>query len=501
MHMMRESNIMSIVVKITKNIAFYFAVMTMCFAININQVNASENICLGYADIVEPLIPAVVNISIISKNASLTMGQMLNFPEGAQLEEFKKLFERFNLLQEDDEEEEDLTTKPLPAGSGFIISSEGHIVTNYHVVNQADKIIVTLSNDQKLEATLVGFDDRTDIALLKVVSKNPLPFVKFGNSDENRVGEVVIAIGNPFGLGGTVTSGIISAQARDINASSLNIIDNFIQTDAAINRGNSGGPMFNTKGEVIGINFMIVSPTGDNIGIGFAVPSSVAKPVVDQLIKTGKVHHGWLGLAVQDTDSIAESLGLEEGMGALVSNVMEDSPAEKSNIQVGDIILKFDGKAITSSKKLPRIVASTAVGKKVDIEIMSKGKHKKISLVVGENDKVSQKEAKLPTDPKAIKSVYGMSLSELTPAMRKKLNLPSDITGIVVSGMERKSLAGRYGIKQGDIINSVNQKLINNPEDLSSIVAEAKKNKRKSIVLLIYRAGGNVFLSLPVIDK
>ncbi|MGB4192058.1 MAG: Do family serine endopeptidase [Rickettsiales bacterium] len=500
MGVIREINVMSMLVKKIKKIAFYFAVMIMCFAINANQVNASENICLGYADIVEPLIPAVVNISIISKNTNLTMGQMLNFPEGAQLEEFNKLFERFNLLQEEDEGEKEDLTKPLPAGSGFIISSEGYIVTNYHVVNQADKIIVTLSNDQKFEATLVGFDNRTDIAVLKVVSKNPLPFVKFGNSDTHRVGDVVIAIGNPFGLGGTVTSGIISAQARDINASSLNIIDNFIQTDAAINRGNSGGPMFDTKGEVIGINFMIVSPTGDNIGIGFAVPSSVAKPVVDQLIKGGKVHHGWLGVAVQDTDSIAESLGLEEGVGALVSNVMEDSPAEKSNIQVGDIILKFDGKAITSSKKLPRIVATTAVGKKVDVEIMSKGKNKKISLVVGENDKIANKEVNL-SDPKAIKSMYGMSLSELTSAMRKKLNLPSDITGIVVSAIEKKSLASRYGIKQGDIINSVNQNFINNPEELSAIVAEAKKNKRKSIVLLIYRAGGNVFLSLPVIDK
>ena len=260
---------------------------------------------------------------------------MLPFPEGLPLEEFNKFFERFERVP-DEYEEDSSALKPSTAGSGFLISSDGYIVTNYHVIEEAQKITVTLSDDQKLEAKLIGFDNRTDLALLKVEAKTALPFVKFGNSEEDRVGDRIIAIGNPFGLGGTVTSGIISSQTRDISNNPSNIIDNFIQTDAAINRGNSGGPMFNMKGEVIGINFAIISPTGANIGIGFAVPSSIAKSVVEQLKKDGKIHRGWIGVSIKPTDEISESLGLSEGLGSLIANVAKDSPAEKAGIQTGD---------------------------------------------------------------------------------------------------------------------------------------------------------------------
>lgn len=336
---------------------------------------AYANTCVGYADIVEPLLPAVVNISVVGQK-NFSNKQSFHFPDDPQFEEFNKLFEHFGNIPEE-YEESDANLKPMSSGSGFIISPEGYIVTNYHVIDEAEKIMVTLSNDEKMEARLIGFDNRTDLALLKIDSKKPLSFVKFGNSDENRVGDAIIAIGNPFGFGGTVTSGIISSQARDISTSATNIIDNFIQTDAAINRGNSGGPMFNMKGEVIGINFAIISPTGNNIGIGFAVPSSIAKPIIEQLMKDGKVHHGWIGVAVQSTDEISESLGLKEGVGALVSNIAKDGPAEKAGIQIGDIILKFNGKDITNYRKLSRIVASTPIGQKVEIELMSKGKTKK----------------------------------------------------------------------------------------------------------------------------
>ena len=257
--------------------------------------------------------------------------------------------------------------------------------------------------------------------------------------------------------------------------------------------------MFNTKGEVIGINFAIVSPTGNNIGIGFAVPSSVAKPIVEQLMKDGKVHHGWIGVAIQPTDEVAESLGLKEGVGSLISNIATGSPAEKAGIQVGDIILKFDGKEITNFKKLPRIVAGTPVGTKVNVELMSKGKLKNITLIVGEIDgKIEAAAVNNNISPKAVKSLYGMNLSSITPEIRKILNIPNDINGIFVSSLDKKSLAAKHGIKAGDVINSANQKLLKKPEDLFSIIEEAKINQRKSIMLLINRAGGNVFLSLPV---
>ena len=490
---------MSLLIKFRKKILSYFTIITMISLLNLSSVHAA-NFCEGYADLVKPLIPAVVNISILSKNSSIDPNQILYLPEGPQLEEFNKIFEHFDISPEEDGDKDD-PLKPIPSGSGFIISAEGYIVTNYHVVDQAEKIIVILSNDQKLEAALVGFDRRTDLALLKISSKDPLPFVKFSDSDANRVGDIIIAIGNPFGLGSTVTSGIISAQARDINTSSLNIIDNFIQTDAAINRGNSGGPMFNTKGEVIGINFAIVSPTGNNIGISFAVPSSTAQPIIEQLIKTGKVQHGWLGVSTRSTDNIAESLKLSDGVGVLVSSVENASPAEKAGIKVGDLILKFDGKNINNNKKLPRIVAETPIDKKVNVEIISKGKRKIVTLIVGEIDTKSDTPEISVIDPNAVKSAYGMNLSTLTPELRKEVDIPSNINGILVSSLDPKSLARNHGIKQGDLINSINQKLVTKPSDLLSIMEEAKNNNGESIMLLIYRTSGNVFLSLPILDK
>jgi serine protease Do len=461
----------------------------LCACISNASVVAKD----GYADIVAPLIPAVVNISIKNKSAP-PEGMNNFFPEGSQFEEFQKFFERFGQMQGMDDEER--SDKMNSAGSGFIISPDGYIVTNNHVIENAEKITITLNDNKKLEAKLIGADSRTDLALLKIESKAPFPFVKFANSDESRVGDFVIAIGNPFGLGITVTSGIISAQARDINTNSGNIIDNFIQTDAAINQGNSGGPIFNLKGEVIGINFAILTPTGGNVGVGFAVPSSAAQPIINQLIKTGKVHHGWLGVVIQSTTDVAEGLGLDEGIGSLIVNISPNSPAEKAGIQVGDIILKFDGKEVTANRKLPRIVAETPVGKKVLVELMSKGKKKTIDLIVGENNGQESVEKE-----EISKSLYGMKLSPLNEEIRRKLGLKSGVSGVLVSNVERKSLASRYGIKRGDVINAVNQQTIASPEELLKMIDQAKQMKRKSVMLLIYRNGGIIFLNIPVLEN
>lgn len=455
------------------------------------RANATTAMLDSYADVVEPLLPAVVNISITQKHNSK---EEQDFPRGPGFEEFYKFFEYFGQVPGIEEEEND--NKPSSAGSGFLISADGYIVTNYHVVDMAEKIMVTLSNDQKYEAKLIGSDNRTDLALIKIESKSPFPYVKFGNSDESRVGDFIITIGNPFGLGSTVTSGIISAQARDISANSGSIIDNFIQTDASINKGNSGGPMFNMKGEVIGINFAILSPSGGSVGVGFAVPSSAAKPIVEQLMKTGKVHHGWLGVAIQSTAEMAEGLGLKEDVGALVSSVSSGSPAEKAGIEVGDIILKFDGKDITNNRKLPRIVAATPVGKKVNIELMSKGKVKNITLIVGEINAEQSEMAE--NDPVVTKDLYGMVLSSLTDEIKNKYNIKNNLKGVFVLKVEPRSVAAKYGIRRGDVLGAINQQIVNNKQDVLNIIAEAKKMKRKTIMVQIYRTNRIIFLNIPL---
>lgn len=466
--------------------------LLLIFIFILSAIRANANVAIrdSYADVVEPLLPAVVNISIIQKS---NLKEENDIPRGPGLDEFYKFFEYFGQIPGMEEEEND--RKLSSAGSGFIISSDGYIVTNHHVVDMAEKITVTLSNNQKYEAKLIGSDSRTDLALLKIESKTPFTYVKFGNSEESRVGDFIIAIGNPFGLGSAVTSGIISAQARDINANLGNIIDNFIQTDASINKGNSGGPMFNLKGEVIGINFAIFSPSGGSVGVGFAVPSSVAKPIIDQLMKTGKVHHGWLGIAVQSTAEMAEGLGLKEDVGALVAGVSPKSPAEKAGIEVGDIILKFDGKEITNNRKLPRIVAATPVGKKVNVELMSKGKLKTLSVVVGEID---SKESMASEDLSNTKDFFGMMIAPLTDEIRNKYGIRDTLKGVFVAKVEHKSVAAKYGVRRGDVIGYINQQPVNNKQDVLNIINDAKKMKRKTVMLQIYRANRIIFLNLPL---
>ena len=334
----------------------------------------------SFADLAEKLLPSVVNISSTQKAVDPgDFPEMPHFPPGSPFEDF---FEEFMERRGEGMP----LIPPASLGSGFIIDAEkGYVVTNYHVIKDADQVRITLHDDTTLDAEIVGRDEKTDLAVLQVKPTKPLTAVPFGDSDKLRVGDWILAIGNPFGLGGTVTAGIISARQRDIQSGPY---DDYIQTDASINRGNSGGPMFDLEGNVIGINTAIFSPSGGSVGIGFAIPSSLAKPVIMQLIEFGKTRRGWLGVRIQNvTDEIAESLGLSETTGALIASVTATGPAEVAGLQAGDIILEFDGKPINAMRTLPRAVAETPIGKKVKLTYWLDGKKAETSVAIGEMEK------------------------------------------------------------------------------------------------------------------
>jgi serine protease Do len=323
----------------------------------------------GFAEIVQPLLPAVVNISSTQKMEAQPdpqdMPEMPQFPEGSPFQDF---FEQFM------ENRQGMPMVPQASlGSGFVIDAQnGYIVTNNHVIRDAEEIRVTFQDDITIPAELIGTDEKTDLAVLKVKTDHKLTAVSFGNSDVLRVGDWVVAIGNPFGLGGTVTAGIVSARARDINSGPY---DDFIQTDASINRGNSGGPMFDLKGQVIGINTAIFSPSGGSVGIGFAIPSALAKPVIDQIIKFGRTRRGWLGVRIQEvTDDIAESLGLPNNQGALVASVTEKGPAQAAGLEAGDVILELNGQKVSAMRSLPRLVAEAPIDTEADLVFWRDGK-------------------------------------------------------------------------------------------------------------------------------
>ena len=452
----------------------------------------------SFADLAAKLSPAVVNISTTQKVKAREGGGGqfdFQFPPGSPFEEFfKEFFERNRPQQKQPGPRRRVTS----LGSGFVIGADGLVVTNNHVIADADQITVTFNDGNKLEAKILGKDTKTDLALLKVEAKHKLPAVSFGNSDMARVGDWVVAIGNPFGLGGTVTAGIISARSRDINAGPY---DDFIQTDASINRGNSGGPLFNLDGEVIGINTAIFSPSGGSVGIGFAIPSALASNVIDQLSKFGRTKRGWLGVRIQTvTDEIAEGLGLSEPRGALVAGVAEKGPAADASIQQGDVILKFDGKDVGEMRTLPRIVAETEIGKPVDVEIWRKGKIARIKVKIGEleeseEQKVAAADAK---DPESVREVetLGMKLSQLTPELRKKFNLEEASEGVVVVDVGSDSAAAEKGIRPGDVIVEVAQEEVESPQDVEKKVSAVQKSERKSVLLLIERGGDLRFVAV-----
>ena len=453
----------------------------------------------GFADLAEKLLPSVVNISTsqVPKTADKGGPQMPRFPEGSPFQDFFKEF--FDRQQRGAPQR-----RATSLGSGFIISKDGFVVTNNHVIAEADEITVTLHDDTRLKAKLIGRDPKTDLALLKVTPKSPLVTVPFGNSGKTRVGDWVVAIGNPFGLGGTVTAGIVSARQRDINSGPY---DDFIQTDASINRGNSGGPMFNLKGEVIGINTAIFSPSGGSVGIGFAIPANLARPIIEQLQKFGKARRGWLGVRIQTvTDEIAQSLGMGEATGALVASLTKDGPAEKHKIKVGDVILKFDDKIVGEMRRLPRIVAETSIGKAVNVEVWRNGGRVRLPVTLGEFPEDQSKlavavpENKPKIAPPTELKDLGMTLSVLSSDLRKRFKLGDTVEGVIVIEVDPAGPAAEKRIPVGAIIRKIgpNQKIVTTPEQVREKVEEARKARQRTILVLIESGGAQRFVALSM---
>ncbi len=435
----------------------------------------------SFADLVEKLSPAVVNIS----TTELIKGQTP--PVGAPVGQPGK------------------PMKAVSLGSGFIISADGIIVTNNHVIAGGTDITVTLHNDTKLKAKLIGRDTKIDVAVLKVDAGKPLTAVKFGNSDAARVGDWVLAIGNPYGLGGTVTAGIISAKARDLTVGPF---DDFLQTDAAINRGNSGGPMFNVAGDVVGINTAIFTPggsTGGNVGIGFATPASLAKPVIEQIIKYGRAKRAWLGVKIQTvTDEIANSIGLKTVGGALVQQAVTGSPAAKAGIKEGDVITKFAGQALGTMRKLPRIVADTELGSNVPVEIYRNGKTIVVNVTLTEMTAEQEKAENANTENLLDKTtaltgrvILGMKLAEITPAIKDRYKLVQD-KGLLIAEVAADSNASTNNIRGGSVITKADQKPVVTLNDLATVIEETKRKKRDAVLLLVQSANGAEERFVPV---
>ncbi|MEJ1161598.1 DegQ family serine endoprotease [Prosthecomicrobium sp. N25] len=450
------------------------------------------------ADLAEALQDAVVNISTSQKAQAERIvppaGPTPRAPEGSPFQEF---FDEFFNKQPKNKPQEQRRVQSL--GSGFVIDAEGIIITNNHVIDGADEITANFNDGTKLKAELIGKDQKTDLAVLRVKPAKPLKAVKFADSDRSRVGDWVMAIGNPFGLGGTVTVGIISARNRDINSGPY---DNFIQTDAAINRGNSGGPLFNMDGDVVGINTAIISPTGGSIGIGFAIPANTANAVVDQIRNFGETRRGWLGVRIQGvTDDIAESLGLKEPKGALVAGVTEKGPADSAGIQAGDVILRFDGKVVPGVRELPRMVADSPITKEVDVVVLRKGKEETIKVKLGrleEGEKLAEKEkattrGSQPQAQPVITKALGLSLADLDPTTKEKFKLGDKVTkGVVVTDVEANSAAGEKRIVAGDVILEVGQEEVKSAEDVVKRIEALKKDGRKRALFLLSNPDGEM---------
>lgn len=455
------------------------------------------------ADLAESLQDAVVNISTSQTVAEQRQVPVPQVPDGSPFQEFfDDFFNRRGGNGEGGPGGEPRKVQSL--GSGFVVDSSGIIITNNHVIEDADEITANFNDGSKLKAELVGRDLKTDLAVLRVKPTKPLKAVSFGDSARLRVGDWVMAIGNPFGLGGTVTVGIVSARNRDINSGPY---DNFIQTDAAINRGNSGGPLFNMNGEVIGINTAIISPSGGSIGIGFAIPSEIAAGVVDQLRNFGETRRGWLGVNIQQvTDDLAESLGLDRARGALVAGVTEGGPAAAAKIEPGDVITSFDGKPITEMRELPRIVANTPIGKAVDVTVIRKGKTETFQVTLGrleEGEKLAEaadKSGDAPATPvPATEKVLGMTLGDLDDAAREQFKIGADVKGVVVSAVETGSPAAEKRIQAGDTIVEVSQESVAKPADVAAAIKKLKDQDRKSALFLLANPAGELrFVAVKV---
>ncbi|MEJ2376897.1 MAG: DegQ family serine endoprotease [Pseudolabrys sp.] len=438
------------------------------------------------ADVAEQVIGAVVNIST-KQTVDMSENAMPQLPPGSPFEKF---------FQDYFKKHGKNGAAPTPRrinslGSGFIIDPTGYVVTNNHVIAGADEVDVILNDGTKLKAQLVGRDTKTDLALLKVNPTKPLPAVKFGDSDKLRLGEWVIAIGNPFSLGGTVTAGIVSARDRDIQSGPY---DDYIQTDAAINRGNSGGPLFNLDGRVIGVNTAIISPSGGSIGIGFAIPSNTVLPVIDQLRKYKEVRRGWLGVRIQQvTAEIADSLNVKPPRGALVAGVDAKGPS-RGTIEPGDVIVKFDGKDVKEMRDLPRIVADTAVGKDVAVTVIRKGKvmieHVKLGRLKVQKQAALTPKQDGPEAKPAVKKALGLELADLTEALRKQHKIKDGVNGVLITGVDANSAAAEKRLVPGMVIGEVQQQPVTSAAELQKRLDELKKSNKKVVMLTVFSADG-----------
>ena len=470
----------------------------------------------GIADVAEKVIDAVVNISTsqtleAKSGGGEGRGAMPQLPPGSPFEEF---FDDFFKNRRGpgagpkggdkggDRNGEFQPRKTNSLGSGFIVDTAGIVVTNNHVIADADEINVVMNDGTKFKAELVGVDKKTDLAVLKFKPTKPLVAVKFGDSDKLRLGEWVIAIGNPFSLGGSVTAGIVSARNRDISSGPY---DNYIQTDAAINRGNSGGPLFNLEGEVIGVNTLIISPSGGSIGIGFAVPSKTVVGVVDQLRQFGELRRGWLGVRIQQvTDEIAESLNIKPPRGALIAGVEDKGPAKPAGIEPGDVVVKFDGKDIKEPKDLSRVVADTAVGKDVDVVIIRKGAEETRKVTLGrleDTEKAVQAAAKKdePVEKPVTQKALGLDLATLSKDLRSRYKVKESVKGVVITSVESSSDAAEKRLSPGEVIVEVAQEAVSNAADVKKRVEQLKKDGKKSVLLLVANAEGELrFVALSV---
>ncbi len=445
------------------------------------------------ADLAEGLLSSVVNIST-SQNVVADRRPNVNPPQMPDGSPFQDFFDDFF---NDRGGQAPGPRRVNSLGSGFVIDAEeGIVITNNHVIADADEIEVNFSDGSKLKAELVGVDTKTDLAVLKVdpTARN-LTAVSFGDSDAIRIGDWVMAIGNPFGLGGTVTVGIVSARDRNINSGPY---DDFIQTDAAINRGNSGGPLFNMDGEVIGINTAIISPSGGSIGIGFAIPSELAVGVIDQLREFGETRRGWLGVRIQPvTDDIAESLGMDRARGALISGIIKDGPVDDGSLEAGDVVLSFDGKEISEMRDLPRIVADTAVGKEVDVVIMRKGEEQTVQVTLGrlEDEDVAAADSADDSEDSgevATASVLGMTIAELDDDARAQFEISDEVNGVVIMEVDPNSAAADKGIAAGDVITEIAQESVSTPKEVMARIGELKGQGRKNALLMLSSRTGEL---------
>ncbi|MEO1963776.1 Do family serine endopeptidase [Hyphomonas sp.] len=438
----------------------------------LDQIDPKERPA-SFRDLSKRLMPAVVNIST---SKTVAPDGMPTFPEGSPMERFNDFFGR----------DEDGFRREGSLGSGFVISADGYVVTNNHVIEGADEIEVNFANGRVLDAELIGRDQDTDLAVLKVKSSTPLPFVSFADSDSAEVGDWVIAIGNPFGFGGSVSAGIISARNRDLNAGRS---DDFIQTDAAINRGNSGGPLFNLGGEVVGVNTAIISPTGGSVGIGFSVPSNLVNKITSELIKSGRIRRSWMGVNVQDADeSLVRAYKASAKGGVIVTRITDDGPADKAMLEVGDLILRFDNQPVASVRELTRVIADTPIGKDVPVRLVRDGRARTFTVTMGELEEQTSDEATQLPDLPASANDLGADLTGIDDDIRRRYGIPKDVDGVVVTSVSARGPA--YGkLVRGDVIIEVNFERVATVSETLDKVKAARATPAEPLLLRVKRRG------------